>query len=124
MVNRRELAALERMARLRAELELKKLAAFRIHVLAAHERAEASRAAMEQSYAAAAPLGIAEARMANVQAGRAARELARAQHDLSQMQPRFDMLRQHAGREFGRAEALAELSRAERRAARKRSDQI
>lgn len=124
MVKLHDLAALERIARLRAEQELKKLAAFRSHVLAAHERAEASRAAMAQSYAAAAPLGIAEARMANVQAGRAARDLARAQQDLRQMQPRFDMLRQHAGREFGRAEALAELSRGAHRAARKRSEQI
>lgn len=111
MVGSQPLAALGQIARLKAEQELKKLAAFRSHVLAAHQRADASRAAMQQSYAAAAPLSMAEARMANAQAGRAARELARAERDLRQMQPRFDLLRGQAAREFGRAEALAELSR-------------
>lgn len=105
------LAALERLARLRAELELKKLSALRAHVDAAQQRVAASRAAMTQSFAADAPLGVAEARMANAQAARAARELTRADRDLRQIEPRFRAMQKQAAREFGRAEALAELSR-------------
>lgn len=120
MVGPQALLALGQIARLKAEQELKKLAAFRGHVLAAHQRADASRAAMTQSYTAAAPLSVAEARMANAQAGRAARELARAEHDLRQMQPRFELLRGQAAREFGRAEALNELSRLSLMEARQR----
>ncbi|WP_304617441.1 hypothetical protein [Paracoccus sp. (in: a-proteobacteria)] len=122
MVRPGMLSALERVARLRAEQELKKLAAFRRHVLAAHEQVEASRAAMAQSYAADAPLSVPEARMANAQAGRAARDLARAQAELARMQPRFDQMRERAGREFGRAEVLAEMADAALTRARQKRD--
>lgn len=122
MVKPGMLSALERVARLRAEQELKKLAAFRLHVMAAHEQVEASRAAMAQSYAADAPLSVAEARMANAQAGRAARDLSRAQAELARMQPRFDQMRERAGREFGRAEVLAKMAENALIAARQRRE--
>ncbi|MBW7055455.1 hypothetical protein KY389_01940 [Paracoccus bogoriensis] len=122
MVRPAMLSALERVARLRAEQELKKLAAFRRHVLAAHHQVEASRAAMAQSYAAQAPLSVAEARMANAQAGRAARDLARAQADLARMQPRFDQMRERAGRELGRAEVLSRMAETALLAVRQRRE--
>lgn len=122
MVSPGDLAALERIARLRAEQELKKLAAFRPHIDAAEQQARAARAAMAQSYAARAPLSVAEARMANAQAGRAARDLARAQREIDRLQPRFEALRQRAAREFGRAEVLARLSRQSAKALRQRDE--
>lgn len=107
----RKLAALERIARLKAERELKKFAAFSAHMTAARQRVEALQAALDQSYRSTAPLGLAEARMANAQAGRAARELRRADQELHRLRPRFDAARQDAVREFGRAEVLLELAR-------------
>lgn len=109
--DRRKLAALERIARLKAERELKKFAAFSAHMTVARQRVDALQAALDQSYRSTAPLGLAEARMANAQAGRAARELRRADLELNRLRPRFDAARQEAAREFGRAEVLLELAR-------------
>lgn len=105
-----QLAALERIARLKAERELKKFAAFSQHMIAARQRVEALEAALEQSYRSVAPLTVAEARMANAQAGRSARELRKADLELNRMKPRFEQARRDAAREFGRAEVLLGLS--------------
>lgn len=110
-----KLAQLERIARLKAEQELKRLAAFSQHMGAARQKADAMREALDQSYRSVAPLSVAEARMANAQAGRAARELRLADQDLARMKPRFDAARKDAAREFGRAEALLELAHKQRR---------
>lgn len=107
------LAALERIARIKAERELKRFAAFSLHMKQAHQQAEAMRAALEQSYRSANPLSVAEARGASAQAGRSARELGRALDDVARMQPGFEAARVTAAREFGRAEVLAHLHRAE-----------
>lgn len=109
--NNSKLAALERIARLKAERALTKFAAFSQHMTAAQQRAEALRIALEQSYRSAAPLSVAEARVANAQAGRSARELRRADQEVARMTPRFEEVRRDAAREFGRAEVLLGLSR-------------
>lgn len=114
------LADLERIARLKAEQELKKLAAFSVHMSAARQRVEAMQAALDQSYRSVAPLTVSEARMANAQAGRAAREMRRADQELARMQPRFEAARKDAAREFGRAEALLELAQKQERDAQQR----
>jgi len=106
-----KLAALERIARIKAERELKKFAAFNAHMIAARARVESVRAALEQSYRSTAPLTVAEARMANAQAGRSARELQQADRELARLEPRFAVARQQAAREFGRAEVLLSLSK-------------
>ena len=105
-----KLAALERIARIKAERELKKFAAFSQHMGHARRQAEALRAAMDQCYRSTAPLSVAEARMANAQAGRSARELVRADRELAKLEPRFEAARQMAAREFGRAEVLLNLA--------------
>ena len=107
----RKLAQLERIARLKAEQELKKLAAFSHHMTAAREQVAALQFALDQSYASVAPLSVSEARMANAQAGRAARELRRADQELARMTPRFEAARRDAAREFGRAQILLELAK-------------
>lgn len=119
VADRQKLAALERIARLKAERELQRFAAFSAHMMAARQRVDGLEAVLEQSYRSAAPLGISEARMANAQAGRAARELRRADQELARLQPRFEAARQDAAREFGRAEVLLELARREAKAAAK-----
>jgi len=111
----KQLAQLEGIARIKAERQLKAFAAFALHMNAAHQRADAMRTSLAQSYASTAPLTIPEARTANAQAGRAARELRHADQELQRLQPRFDAARKVAATEFGRAEALLALAAQERR---------
>ncbi|MTE00026.1 hypothetical protein GIY56_06985 [Paracoccus sp. YIM 132242] len=105
-----KLAQLERIARIKAERELKRFAAFSLHMTRAQDHAGAMRAALDQSYRSTAPLSVAEARIANAQAGRSARELRQAEAEVARMLPRFDAARRDAAREFGRAEVLLSLS--------------
>lgn len=114
MKNSDKLAQLERIARIKAERELKRFAAFSLHMTQARTNAEAMRTALDQSYRSTAPLTVAEARIANAQAGRSARELRHAEAEVARMLPRFDAARRDAAREFGRAEVLLSLSAAER----------
>ena len=110
MKNSDKLAKLERIARIKAERELKRFAAFSLHMTQAQNHADAMRTALDQSYRSTAPLSVAEARIANAQAGRSARELHQAEAEVARMQPRFDAARRDAAREFGRAEVLLNLS--------------
>ncbi|MFC3168174.1 MULTISPECIES: hypothetical protein [Paracoccus] len=112
-----KLAQLERIARIKAERELKRFAAFSLHMARAQGHADAMRTALDQSYRSTAPLSVAEARIANAQAGRSARELRQAEQEVARMLPRFDAARRDAAREFGRAEVLLTLS------AQKRADE-
>lgn len=105
-----KLAKLQKIAQLKADRELKKFAAFSLHMTHARNKADAMRAALEHSYRSAAPLTVPEARVANAQAGRSARELAHAESELRRMQPRFDAVRKDAAREFGRAQVLLTLA--------------
>ena len=114
-----QLQQLEQIARMKAERELKAFAAFNAHMTAARQRIDALQAALTQSYDSTAPLTLPEARIANAQAGRAARELRHADSEMQRLQPRFDLARQHAAREFGRAEALLGLGREEAERQRK-----
>ena len=119
--NSDKLAMLERIARIRAERELKRFAAFSLHMAQARNTAEAMRTALQQSYSSTAPLSVAEARIANAQAGRSARDLRQAESEVARMLPRFEAARRDAAREFGRAEVLlnlSALSRAEEKAPR------
>ena len=113
MTKIRQLQQLEQIARMMAERELKAFAAFNAHMTAARQRIDALQAALTQSYDSTAPLTLPEARIANAQAGRAARELRHADSEMQRLQPRFDLARRHAAREFGRAEALLGLGREE-----------
>lgn len=115
VTKQQQLQALERIARIKADLELKKFAAFSHHMTQAQGRADALQLALTQSYRSAAPLSLPEARMANVQAGRSARELRQAERDILRLQPKFDAARKDAAKEFGRAEVLLSLVAQERR---------
>lgn len=114
-----KLAALQKIAQLKADRELKKFAAFNLHMIHARNKADAMRAALEKSYDSPAPLSVSEARVANAQAGRSARELTHAEAELRRMKPRFDAVRKDAAREFGRAQVLQTLAQQVRDAARR-----
>ena len=114
-----ELAQLGKIARLKADRELKKFAAFRQHFDRAQQRVDGLQDDLARTYASEAPFTIPEARLASLQAARSARDLAQAVAELRRMQPKFDLARRAASREFGRAEVLKSLQEtaiAERRA--------
>lgn len=104
------LAQLARLADLKSEMELKRFAAFSGNVAAARQQIAEAEAVIAGCYAAAAPLTLAEARIASAEAGAAARRAEQARRELEQMLPRFDLARQRAMREFGRAVALRDMS--------------
>lgn len=106
-----KLQKLEQIARLKADLELKKFAAFNSHVTAAQTRIDSLQIALTQCYDATAPLTLDEARMANAQAARSARQIVQAKAELARMMPRFEVARQAASRQFGRAEVLYGLAK-------------
>ena len=111
MVDRRgKLDQLKRLAELKSELELKRLSAFTAHVAAARQQISDAETAIGKCYASDAPLSIAEARVASLQAGDLARRAEQARGDLQRMLPRLEVARQKAAREFGRASALRGLA--------------
>lgn len=115
----KDLAQLQQIARLKADRELKKFAAFRQHYDRAQQRIDGLQDDLARTYASQAPFTIAEARLANLQAARLARDLTQAAGELRQMQPKFDAARLAAAREFGRAEvlkSLKEMAQADRKA--------
>lgn len=103
------LAGLERIARLKADMEMRRLAAFRAHVEAARHRIGQLEAELEAIYRADRPFSIAEARLTNALAGERSRALLAAEEDLARILPGYELARQAAAREFGRGEAVHAL---------------
>ena len=114
MVNRgKELAQLERIARLKSERELGKFAAINAHMVVAQQRVVAMRKMLEHSYRDGASLSLPDLRIETAQAGRIARELWVAEQEVERLKPGFERIRHAAMQEFGRAEVLKELARKE-----------
>ncbi|RDW12376.1 hypothetical protein [Paracoccus thiocyanatus] len=107
--NRHALAGLERIARLKSDLEMRRLAAFRAHVEAARHRIDELEAELDAIYRADGAFSIAQARLTNAMAGERSRALLAAEHELDRMLPGFEQARQVAARAFGRAEAVHAL---------------
>lgn len=112
MVRRNEkLAQLTRLAQLKSELELGRFAAFSSTLSAARQRIADCEGAVSRCYASTAPMSLVEARLASAEAGKMSRLAEEARQDLYKMLPRFEMARQRAAKEFGRATVLDNLSR-------------
>lgn len=103
------LGRLERVARLKSDLEMRRFSAFRAHLMAARARVAHLEDELETVYRSDNPFSVAEARLTNALAGDTSRALIRAEGELSRMLPGFEKARQSAVRAFGRAEALKDL---------------
>lgn len=103
------LDGLGRIARLKSDLEMRRLSAFRAHVEAARDRIAHLENDMDALYRAQDGFSIAEARLANALAGERSRALLKAEQELAHLLPGFEQARQLAAREFGRAEAVKAL---------------
>lgn len=106
------LGKLERVARLKSDLEMRRFSAFRAHLMAARARVAHLEDELEAVYRSDNAFSVAEARLTNALAGEASRALIQAEGELSRMLPGFEKARQSAVRAFGRAEALNELRNA------------
>jgi len=105
------LAGLERIAGLKADLEMRRLAAFRTHVEAARHRISRLQAEFASLGRSDQPFSVAGARLTNALAGECSRALLAAEDELARMLPGYEAARQAALREFGRVQALRSLRR-------------
>lgn len=106
-----DLARLERVARLKADMELKRFAAFRRHVAGLRAESQRLEAELLAEAARGAPASVAEARMAHALTRHVAGERMTVDAELDRLSPGFEAARLAAVREFGRAEVIAELGR-------------
>lgn len=105
----KQLQALERLSRLKADLELRRFSAFRAHVQAVQATAEGMRAELAEAAAAPPGTAVADWRAAHALVGYRAEALRRAEADLDRMRPGLTAAHQAAARAFGRTEALRRL---------------
>lgn len=112
------LSRLERLARLKSDLEMRRFSAFRLHVEAARARITALEQEVQSLYDLPDDFSVAGARLTNALAQGHSRALLRAEGELAQMLPGFDAARVRAQREFGRAEVLGSLRQQSREADR------
>lgn len=110
MVDRPEkLAALARLARLRSDQELRRFAELRQQMAGLEGRIASLEAEVLAGYPAGGGFSLAEARRSHAMTRAAAQDLRRQEEALLTLRPRFEVARQQAVREFGRAEVLAQL---------------
>lgn len=103
------LAALARLARLRADRELRKFAAFRVHMDGIEAQRRRAEADLLAGYDQDGEFSVVEARRSHALTRAAALDLRRIEGELAGLRPRFEAARLQALREFGRAEVLAGL---------------
>lgn len=111
MSARADLARLERVARLKADQELKRFAAFRRHVAGLRAESDRLQAELLAEAARGAPESLGEARLAHALTRHTAGERLAVQGELDRLAPAFEAARLAAVREFGRAEVIAGLGR-------------
>lgn len=112
MVDHRvDLARLEQVARLKADIELKKFAAFRRHIATLQGQVDQLQAALLQEYARDAGTSAAQMRLAHACTRHAAAAHMAAEAELHRLTPAFEAARSTAQREFGRAEVIGQLDR-------------
>lgn len=106
----KQLEQLARLAQIRSDAELKRFAAFRAHIDAVATQEQLLRDKLAAAYQQKTAFSIAEARLANQEAGRLALGIARLETEMDRLRPGFDAARQRAVREFGRVQVLNRLA--------------
>ncbi|WBU56734.1 hypothetical protein [Paracoccus sediminicola] len=119
MTQTERLKRLAKLAEIRSDAELKRFSAFRTHMDMLVARKAAAEARLSASFAQPKAFSIAEARLANAEAGRLAREMAALDAEMARMRPGFEAARQKAVQEFGRVQALTKLAEAARNPAQR-----
>ena len=102
---------LARIARTRAETDLRRYAAFRAQADAMERQIRTARAELGQAIAAPPVEGLDRWRLTTALVGYRAGQLHRAEASLARMKPGLDAARASAVQAFGRAEALVQMQR-------------
>lgn len=105
----KQVKQLERLARLRSDLQMRRFSAFRAHVETAKDQIRQLEGEMAAIFDGTQEFSVASARLTNVMAGDCSRSLIRAEQNLQQLLPGYEAARQEAIREFGRAEVLTKI---------------
>ncbi|AGT07455.1 hypothetical protein [Paracoccus aminophilus] len=108
-LDQRALARLERLARLRSDIEMRRFSAFRTSVEAARGRISAREEELGALFRSDAPFSLAEARLTNAMTIDHLREIRREEEELRRILPRYETARQAALRAFGRAEVMGKI---------------
>ncbi len=105
------LGKLGRLAQLKSDLEMRRFAAFRAHVEASRGRIAAMEERLQVLYDLPEAFSVAQARLTNAMTAAQVGELDQERASLNQLLPRFEVARQAAVREFGRAEVIRQIRR-------------
>lgn len=103
------LSRLQRLAKLKSDLEMRRFSAYRASVVSTKGRIATLKQDLHELYRGDGDHSIAGARLMNALAGEKMRALQREDAQLRKMLPGFEAARQLALREFGRAEVLHQL---------------
>lgn len=106
-----QLGQLERLARIKADRELRRFAAFRAQSQAMAAQINAARGDLAAAAAVPVPDLLTQWQMTTAIVGYHAHHLHRAEAEMERLRPGLDAARTAAALAFGRAEALAELRR-------------
>lgn len=104
-----DLRALERVAKLRSDIEMKKFSVFRGRVNTARAKIAQMEDSLQDLYEVPAAFSVAEARLTNALTIDRVHAIAREEAHLARLLPAFEMARQAAVKEFGRVEVLRKL---------------
>lgn len=105
------LAGLQKISKLRSDLEMRRFSAYRASVVSAQARIAVLERSLQELYQASQDFSISDARLMNALAGEKMRALQREGAQLRQMMPGYEAARQRAIQEFGRTEALRQIDR-------------
>lgn len=106
-----QLRALARLARMRADLELRRYAAYRAQADEMRRHVDTIRDELHAAMTTPAGDALDQWRLTTALVGYRAGRLHRAEDGLARMQPAMDAARKNATVAFGRAEALVQLQR-------------
>lgn len=109
---RQDLKALQKLghlAQLKSDLEMRRFSAFRAHVDAAHARIAQAEAQLESLYQHSEAFSVSQMRLVNAMTMEQVRTLDREKDLLVQILPKYEVARQQAVREFGRAEVIKKI---------------
>lgn len=106
----KSLAGLERVAKLRSDIEMKKFSIFRAKVAATQSRIAQIEQQLQGYYDVPSALTIDEARLTNALTVETLQTLVREQAHLQRMLPAFELARSAATKEFGRVQVLQQLA--------------
>lgn len=106
-----KLGQLERLARIKADRELRRYAAWHSQADAMQRQVDVVRDELAQAVAAPADGGPGQWQLATAVVGYRAGQLHRAEDELTRLRPGLEAARATAAKAFGRAEALGQLRR-------------